>query len=414
MSPAMLWPLPAVPVYGAYCFVQRALRTMYWTAATYFYISVVGLDPLRLVLVGTALEIVILLGEVPTGVVADVYSRRLSVVIGVFLMGLGFALDGWLAAFWATLLAQIVWGLGVTFTSGAAAAWIADECQGRDLGRVYLRGSQLEGAGSLLGVAAGVALSYAGLALTMIAAGAGLMLFAGVLAATMPERGFAPAPRGARATWRRTRATLLDGYAAIRGSTALIAFTGLLLFYFMGSESFDRLWEMHLLAVGLPAVPGMTPVAWFGVVSAGGVLLGIVAAEALRHGVDRAGERALVRLLVGLTALTALGMVAFGLAPSFAAAVAAYWSATVARQLFPAIANAWVNRHIPSEVRATVLSFGSQADAAGQIAGGPIFGWMASAHSTALALAVAGACLVPGIPLLLRALPAEGRRPPAA
>ena len=44
MSPAMLWPLPAVPVYGAYCFVQRALRTMYWTAATYFYISAVGLD----------------------------------------------------------------------------------------------------------------------------------------------------------------------------------------------------------------------------------------------------------------------------------------------------------------------------------------------------------------------------------
>ena len=67
LSPAMLWPLPAVPVYGAYCLVQRALRTMYWTAATYFYISVVGLDPLRLVLVGTALEIVILLGECPPG-----------------------------------------------------------------------------------------------------------------------------------------------------------------------------------------------------------------------------------------------------------------------------------------------------------------------------------------------------------
>ena len=37
LSPAMLWPLPAVPVYGAHCLVQRALRTMYWTAATYFF-----------------------------------------------------------------------------------------------------------------------------------------------------------------------------------------------------------------------------------------------------------------------------------------------------------------------------------------------------------------------------------------
>jgi len=410
----MLWSLSAVPVYGAYCLVERALRTMYWTAAAYFYISVVGLDPFRLVLVGTALEVVILLAEVPTGVVADVYSRRLSVVIGVFLIGLGFALDGWLAAFWATLLAQVVWGLGVTFTSGAAAAWIADEVEGRDLGRVYLRGSQLAGAGSLLGVGAGVALSYAGLALTMIAAGAGLMAFAGVLAATMPERHFARAAPGARTPWQRTRATLAEGYAVVRGSTALLAFTGLLLFYFMGSESFDRLWEMHLLAVGLPSARGMTPVAWFGLVSAGGVLLSIAAAEALRRGLTDAGERALVRLLVGLTVLTALGMVAFGLATTFAGAVAAYWSATVARQLFPAIANAWINRHIPSDVRATVLSFGSQADAAGQIAGGPIFGWMATAHSTALALAAAGACLLPGVPLLLRALRAEGARPPTA
>ena len=51
----MLWPLPAPLVFGAYCLLERALRTMYWTAAV---------------------------------------------------MGVGFALDGWPAAFWATLLAQ--------------------------------------------------------------------------------------------------------------------------------------------------------------------------------------------------------------------------------------------------------------------------------------------------------------------
>src|SRR5262245_61328269 len=309
----MLWPLSPAWVYGAYCLLERALRTMYWTAAVYFYISVVGLDPLRLVLVGTALEVVILLGEVPTGVVADAYSRRLSVVIGVFLIGVGYALDGWFAAFWATLLAQLVWGLGVTFTSGAATAWIADELGGRDLGPVYLRGSQLAGAGSLVGVGAGIALSYAGLALTMIAAGAGLVLLAAALAAVMPERGFTPA-RGARTTWQHARATLREGFAVVRGSAALVAFTGLLLFYFMGSESFDRLWEMHLLAVGLPAgrlLPAalpMTPVAWFGLVSAGGIVLSIAAAEGLRRTVAGADARALVRLLGLLTVVTALAM----------------------------------------------------------------------------------------------------------
>ena len=397
----MLWPLPAARAYGAYCLLERALRTMYWTAAVYFYISVVGLDPFRLVLVGTALEIVILLGEVPTGVVADVYSRRLSVVIGVALIGIGFALDGWLAAFWATLLAQVVWGLGATFTSGAATAWIADELGGADLGRVYLRGSQLESAGALLGVGAGIALSYAGLALTMIAAGAGLVVLAGALAAVMPERGFTPTPRGARTTWQHTRATVREGLAVVRASAVLIAFTGLLLFYFMGSESFDRLWEIHLLGVGLPAVRGMTPVAWFGATNAGGLVLSIAAAEVLRRRLGDAGEATLVRWLLALTVATALGMVAFGAAAGFPAAVAAFWGATVARQVFPPIANAWVNRYIPSEVRATVLSFGAQADAAGQIAGGPLFGWIAGAHSTGLAVAAAGVSLLPGLTLLL-------------
>jgi DHA3 family tetracycline resistance protein-like MFS transporter len=42
-----------------------------------------GLNPLDLVLVGTVLETTALVGEVPIGLVADVYSRRLSIIIGV-------------------------------------------------------------------------------------------------------------------------------------------------------------------------------------------------------------------------------------------------------------------------------------------------------------------------------------------
>ncbi len=84
-----------------------------------------------------------------------------------------------------------------------------------------------------------------------------------------------------------------------------------------------------------------------------------------------------------------------------------YWTAAVSfylRQLVPPIVNAWINRHIPSAVRATVLSVMSQADAAGQIAGGPIFGAIASARSTGVAMIAAGLAVLPGIPLLVRAL----------
>ena len=67
------------------------------------------------------------------------------------------------------------------------------------------------------------------------------------------------------------------------------------------------------------------------------------------------------------------------------------------------LASGWANRHIPSEVRATVLSLVSQADAVGQIAGGPLFGFVAIAHSIGAAPVAAGLTLLPALPQLRRA-----------
>ncbi|HEX2621018.1 MAG TPA: hypothetical protein VHL11_12745, partial [Phototrophicaceae bacterium] len=52
-----------------------------------YYSTVVGLDPLQIVLVGTVFETTIFLFELPTGILADHYSRRLSIIIGVGLTG---------------------------------------------------------------------------------------------------------------------------------------------------------------------------------------------------------------------------------------------------------------------------------------------------------------------------------------
>src|SRR3712207_9035248 len=65
-----------------------------YSVATVYRVEAAGLSPLQLVLVGTTLEVTYFLFNVPTGVVADTYSRRLSVIIGVFLWGLGLAVEG--------------------------------------------------------------------------------------------------------------------------------------------------------------------------------------------------------------------------------------------------------------------------------------------------------------------------------
>ena len=121
-------------VYMLFCGVMMFCRSLHFTVYAVYYSQVVGLNPFQLVSVGTTLMVVILLAEVPTGVVADVYIRRLSIVIGTALVGLGFAVEGAIPTFAAVLAAQLIWGVGHTFTSGALEAWIADELGAREAG----------------------------------------------------------------------------------------------------------------------------------------------------------------------------------------------------------------------------------------------------------------------------------------
>src|SRR5919199_4924835 len=128
--------LRAYPIYLGIKGFSALFMAMWATVASVYRIEVVGLDPLRLVLLGTALEVTVFLFEVPTGVLADTYGRRRSVITGCILMGCGFALEGAIPRFIAVLAAQAVRGVGYTFISGALEAWIADEDPDRDLGRV--------------------------------------------------------------------------------------------------------------------------------------------------------------------------------------------------------------------------------------------------------------------------------------
>lgn len=389
-------PLQPYRVYLIYSTIMSLLRSMYWTAAVYFYVTVVGLNPFQLVIVGTTLMIVILLCETPTGVVADVYSRRLSVIIGTALIGAGFLLDGAMGRFEATLAAQLVWGLGVTFTSGALDAWITDELKGTGVERVFIRGAQLGNLGALLGIGGAVVLANLGLNLPMMLAGGIGLALAMFLMFAMGEHNFARKPRNGRSRRRMAGQTLWSGVTLVRGSSGLLMIMGVTFFFGVASESFDRLWEVHFLRQAtLPVLGNLTPVAWFGLINAGGLALSIGASEIVWRLFDTEHEQILVRLLALMTGLLMLGMIGFGLATSFGFGLAAYWSAYLMRQLYVPLYTAWINRHAESEVRATVLSFSGQVDAIGQIAGGPLFGMIATVYSTGSAMIAAALTLSP-------------------
>ncbi len=111
--------LNAYKLYLALSFLTSLFFSMIFVVMSFYEATVAGLSGLQLVLVGTTLAVVILLFKVPTGIVADAYSRRLSIVIGYFIIGAAFIIEGLFPYFGTILLDSGLWGLGYTFTSGA-------------------------------------------------------------------------------------------------------------------------------------------------------------------------------------------------------------------------------------------------------------------------------------------------------
>jgi DHA3 family tetracycline resistance protein-like MFS transporter len=365
----------------------------------------VRLNPLQLVLVGTVLEATCFLAQVPTGALADLYSRRRSIVVGTFLIGAGFVLEGSIPRFGAVLAAQVIWGLGATFTDGADAAWVADEIGEEAAGRAYLRGSQIGAACGLAGIGISVALATVRLNLPIILGGALFMALAVYLWRNMPEQNFTPAPREQRASWRALGHTMAAGARLVRLRPVLITILAITLFQGAFSEGFDRLWQYQLLHhVPFPDLGHLQPVLWFGLIQAGVALLSIGAAEVARRRLDVGSHRAVAGALCAIDGAIALGTIALGLAGSFGLALVTLWTVGVARSITGPLRAAWLNQSLESRTRATLLSFNGQVDALGQIVGGPLLGLIAVAFGSPSALVTAGLFLVPALALYARTL----------
>ena len=405
--------LSARTTWYAYEAATSFLGMLAFTVTAVYYVTDVGMSPLQLVLVGTLMEVAIFVFEIPTGIVADVHSRRLSIVVGTFVMGVAVTLFGALDTVWPILAANALWGVGYTFTSGATDAWLADEVGQERLAGVYMRGAQVERIAALAGIGASVALAVVDLRLPIVVAGIGTVLFAAFLALAMPETGFSPLPREDRGSFSQMAHTGGQGVRLVRARPALLAILGIAAFAGMWSEGYDRLWQAHFIRdIGLPSFGGLDPVIWFGVFGAGTILLSIAVAAPLGKRVEAAGLETMAKTLFWLDASLLVSALVFGLAGQFWLALAAYFAVGLARNVANPIFQTWLNRNVEeSGVRATVLSITSQADAVGQWTGGPAIGLIGNVFSIRAALSAGALCMAPALGLYRRAARHHGEAP---
>ena len=365
----------------------EGLEWGFWLAASVWWIVILELSPLQLVAMGAVLELSVLISETPTGVVADLVSRRRSILISQVLMGVAYI---WAVAsfnYWVILPAQALFGVGWTFRSGADTAWVTDELKGMGRGddaeieRLLVRKHRfgiLVALGSLSAtMLVGTVTSVRTVAVLL---GVVAIAMGGYLRLVMREDHFTPGREQERGFLETFRA----GLTVVVTRPRLRVLVGVILVLDMGSEAFDRLGHKFFLdngGWGDDSLIGLGVL--FVVLAIAGLGVNALAARALEtgSGVARLASLLLLVAAIGATITMSTTMLVF-------IGVGLMLQDSTREALWPVL-EGWANRDAPSEVRATVHSLMGQVTAIGELVGGMALGALAQVTSVRLVLAIA-------------------------
>lgn len=320
--------------------------------------------------------------EIPTGVVADTIGRRVSYLAGTItlmvttlLYVLLWQIEG---PFWAWALVSVLLGFGFTFFSGAVEAWLVDalDATGFDgsLEAVFGRGQIVTGIGMLTGsVAGGFVAQITSLGVPFVMRAAVLLLMFGFAFTAMRDVGFT----AKKSTGTRKEMNLILGASVEYGLKVPSVKWLMLASPFTAGVSFYAFYALQPYLLDLAGDPEAYGIAGItAAIVAGAQIVGGIAAPRIR-GLFRLRTSALL-FAVGVSSIT---LVLIGLIDSFWPVVAliAVWALLSAAAM--PIRQSYINGMIPSQQRATILSFDSMLGSTGGAISQPILGRAADAWS---------------------------------
>lgn len=385
-------------VYISTCFLSQLFFTIIFTVNLLYQVQTVKLDPLQLVLVGTVLELSVFLFEIPTGVVSDLKSRKLSIIIGYLLIGFGFVIEGLFPYFVPVLLAQIAWGIGYTFTSGSQQAWIADEIGEERASLAFIRGAKAGNLGQVIAIPLSILIGFFMINLPIIIGGLCMIGLAVYLIIFMKEENFKPLNKIERiSTLENMKGNM--GKIIFYSKTSFLIRMLFLIALFVGfySEGFDRLWMSHILEVSnIGALNDENLVFIMGGIQFAVVLLSFGALHWVnRSSIHQNLRHIYVALFIG-SLFVIVSLISFALSTYVIGLLAFYIIIQVTRKVMYPLEDIWLNKIIPeSSVRATFFSVKGQVDAIGQIGGGPVIGYIATSFTIKTAIIVSAFLLTP-------------------
>ena len=332
---------------------------------------------------------------------ADTVGRRssflasLAVLATTTLLYLALAQAG--AGVVAFSLVSVFMGLGFTFYSGAMEAWLVDGVRHHgyegDLDHVFSRAQFISGAAMLIGTVGGGLVGQIDLALPfMVRSGLLVVLFA-LAFSGMRDVGFEPQ----RVAWRDVpKAAAQIGSAGVRfgwrqRSLRLLMVAGAIQsgFFFWAWYA----WQPYFLELL------ESDAVWIAGVVAALLAISMMLGNAIVEVVMRwCGRR--TTLFLWTSSVYAVALIGVGAVDSFLPALILLFVGGVAMGVQMPVSQAFIHQVVPSEQRATVVSFGSMISGVGGVVGQTGLGELSERRGFSAGYIVGGAVTLIAIPLV--------------
>jgi len=427
MTAAAYTPKSVATAYVAMNGVFTLAASLIWAINTIFLIQLGGLTLFQVMLVNAIYTVGSMVFEVPTGVIADTIGRRASILLSVVTLMISTLLYvitpqmGW--GFAGFAVASVLIGLGYTFQTGAMDAWLVDALDAtgfdRPKDRIFAHGQTAINVGMLTGSLLGGLLGQFNLVLPYVVR-AGLLAVCFVVVLIMVrDTGFEPRTLrmsnfsaetkhifhgGVRYGWRSPVVRPMLWISAIGGVFFLYGFYA---------------WQPYVLAL-----LGQNDMVWvLGVTQAGFAAMGILGNQLvgpiMREGERRRDSAKVLEWSVWANAFIVIAIAAVGfltrepgVVPA-AIAIVLWLLFGLLYGVYGPVRMSFLNEHIPSTERATVLSLDAFFADAGGAVGQPTLGYVSQKASIQLAWLIGGSVMAASAPLYRRA-GAAARRAVAA
>jgi MFS family permease len=348
--------------------------SLIWGINTIFLLDA-GLSNLEAFTANAFFTAGMVLFEVPTGIVADTLGRRMSYLLGTLTLSVSTLLYVLLwqtgAPLWQWAVVSILIGLGFTFFSGAVEAWLVDALTATGftgtMESVFGRGQIVTGVAMLGGsVAGGVIAQQTNLGVPFVLRGLILIVMFLVAFRLMHDIGFTP-ERGGRplAEMRKVAAASID-YGWRVPAVRWLMVEGM----FLGGVGVYAFYALQPYLLELYGDPHAYQIAGLvAAIIAGAQILGGLAAPRIRGRFRRRTSALIATAGLGAATLALIGII-----QNFWAVVGliVVWGLLFAATM--PIRQTYINGLIPSQQRATVLSFDSLMASSGGVWAQPALG----------------------------------------